>query len=1040
MLTTQQIVNRRTTYACCAMDYLNKFVQADIYGDTKCANENWDKAVLMYWAQEQMCNTPVLDGEHGCNTVEFATQVAAKADCFCKQCGCEPVSPTVPPVPADCTITPNYTVIAAVDVDQRLIIEADSPTTGDSYYVVTDSGGSGWTVNTVVTWNGGGWDAVTVQPSEVIQSTQTNAYWTPGTNNEPGLLFPPLIGYLVAFNNQYVIQSTYPWISNLLGRNVMVRGFVNGTWQIIYSGPESALAEPTTYDFQTLPITALQVVYLVGDCQYTAGATVIPPFGECGTITATITAERDCGTNEFFVIVDIEEADGYPLGDIVVTLNGSPLAPVAASLGVTLLGPYQTGDVVGVRITNAQDSECDFDAGTFTDPSYPVADITVNSAVDASFQGSAVPGETYLIVSDTTGAGNTWASHVGEVTNGFIFTPVLDGQVVEVQGVAGFDRYWRRVSGATVQMYPSVTLNNTQTFPNPWTVVSNNPTSATGRFRPTVVEVDFGGTWTPVWAGLEDSLATPQTLDFTSFGLVQPAGVRVTYYGTSCPITVEGDVVSEPVVLEFECGGPETILGSGDLYDIIITWNDGNYFVTSDDQNMRDDPQFADLNIGDIVGVDGEYVSTPAPGTLLYLSNGGGAYYIVGTNPGEIILSPYQGIGQVYMFTQQPEAVQTWQFNSSTPGSTVTIYFLQGTMESGNVIRVYDGTDSSGTPLGSGYFPSLIGNTYTSLSQSMFMEAESGNAPLDTQTPWIFIVSCTSGFAQPTAFATPIDDCAEYQFSIDVEFLDVGDSAGGVVNIQYVVGGVVNTVAGVGVGVTTIGPFAYDAQVQVYIRNLTDPSGDRWLGTITSSGACPAPPNPCLPDAVFKIDIVGDLSELPVPPPNPMISEIFFVLSDNTNIGTYVPGSILSWNMSTQDWEFLFVLPEGGFIYGPMTDVIGVVEGATVYGNGPNGPYLDFAPILVGINPNSTGVDDNIRIKIDTVENGFVTSDRPVKLQVFSEGEWVDVWFGTEQMLSQWVIIGVPFAFSLTRSIYNYDTCAVEAAYIIDVQQGLQTP
>jgi hypothetical protein len=61
-------------------------------------------------------------------------------------------------------------------------------------------------------------------------------------------------------------------------------------------------------------------------------------------------------------------------------------------------------------------------------------------------------------------------------------------------------------------------------------------------------------------------------------------------------------------------------------------------------------------------------------------------------------------------------------------------------------------------------------------------------------------------------------------------------------------------------------------------------------------------------------------------------------------------------------------------------------------------------------------------------------------LQVFSEGVWVDVWFGTEQMLNQWTPIGVTIPFTLTRSVYNYDTCAVEAAYIIDIQQGLQTP
>jgi hypothetical protein len=1043
MLTTQQVVNRRSTYACCALDYLHKYTVANTYGDAKCAKESWEKAVYMKWAADMMCQTPVLDGEDGCNSIEFATKVADKADCYCKQCGCEPVSPTLPPVPNDCTITPDYTVLDTVDVDERLVIEADTPTVGDSYYVVTDSGGSGWTVNTIVTWNGGGWDEVTVLQGQVVFSSGTNLYWTPGANDEPGPLFPTLTGFLVSFDNQYVIQSAAPQIAIQSTRTVLVRGYVNGVWQIIFSGPETALAVPTTYDFNTLPITALQVVYFVSNgCSYTAGATVVPPFGECGTINAVITPVSDCSQSEFSVNVDIQDVSGYPLGSLIHSINGVLQPAEPAVLGTTVLGPFDTGDVVTIRITNAQDSECDFDAGSYTDPSYPISDRTVTAAVDVSFEGSQVLGDSYLVVSNTGNITNAWSPYVGQFFNGAIFIPLNDGEIVESAAVPGFDRYWQRVNNVTVQMYPPIILQNVQSFPYPWQVVSANPTSAATRFRPTVIEAMFDGDWLPIWVGLEADLATGQQVDFTSIGLVEPQEVRVTYFGTACPITIESTIVSDPVELEFECGGPEQILGSGDLYDIYYDWNDGLYLITSDDDDLINsgDPVFADLAIGDIIDVDATYVSTPPPGTVLYLSNGGGAYYIVGTQPGEIILSPYQGVGQVYMFTQQPSSLQTWTFTSDDPAGTVTIEFIQGTMDANNVIRVFDGTNDSGTSLGSGNFPDLSNNMYTSLSPSIYMEAESDSDPTDTQTPWIFIVKCTSGFVQPSASALPSDNCVDYNFSIDIDIFDVGDSAGGVVNIQYVVDGVVTTVAGVGTGITTIGPFDYDDTVQVYIRNLTDPSADLWLGLFQSGGSCSVPPNPCLPDSTFKVDIVGDLSELPTPPPNPMISEVFYVLSDNTNIGTFEVASILAWDIMSQSWGLLFVAPDGSFIYGPMTVVAGTIEQATIFGNGPGGPYLAFAPILVGINPDVTGITDNFRIKIDVVENGQVTTDRPVKLQVFSDGAWVDVWFGTEQMLNQWTPIGVTIPFTLTRSVYNYDTCAVEAAYIIDIQQGLQTP
>jgi len=1046
-ITDEVIGQRRITYICCAMSAMAKYLVGKKYGDASC--DKWRKQWLyLLWAKSVADRTPLSTETSGCVSYETASAVFEKADCYCAQCGCPPEDDTIiyPPPSDPCAVTATYTVIGAVDVDERLIIEAAGPVIGDSYFVVSDSGGSGWTVNTIVTWNGSGWDSFTPTNGDVVDAG--GVFWVTYANDEPGLLFPGVTATLV--NNPdgaYIIQSDDPQIALYSGRNVRLEILTPGGWIAIpqYQPfiPEVQIASPIPFDSTGTNFTQIRAAYVDGDCTYQGPTgTVVPPVGSCGTIVVDVTAQSDCGEDQFFINVDIQSAEGFPLGDLVATVNGGSTTSEQAVLGTTLLGPYDTGDVVNIRIENSFDSECDFDAGDFVDPSYPVADRTVLAAVDVSFEGSQVLGESYLIATNTGNITNAWSPYVGQVFNGAIFIPLNEGEIVEATSVLGFDRYWQRVSGVTVQMYPPVILQNVQSFPYPWQVISASPDSAVTRFRPAVVEAMFDGEWLPIWVGLENSLATGQQVDFTSIGLLEPQQVRVTYFGTDCPITIDGTIVSEPVELEFECGGPEQILGSGDLYDIYYDWNDGLYLITSDDDDLINsgDPIFADLAIGDIIDVDATYVSTPAPGTLLYLSNGGGAYYIVGTQPGEIILSPYQGVGQVFMFTQQPSSLQTWTFTSDDPGNTVTIYFVAGTMGSFNVLRIYDGTDDSGTPITSGNFASLAGLSTTSLSNSMYMEAESNNDPTDTQTPWIFIVNCTSSSIPAVASASPVDNCTDYNFSIDIDIIDVGDSAGGVVNIQYVVDNVVTTVAGVGTGITTIGPFDYDDTVQVYIRNLTDSSADLWLGSFQSSGTCKAPPNPCLPDAVFKIDIVGDLSELPVPPPNPSISELFFVLSDNDNIGTFEPGSILAWSMMAQEWEFLFVLPEGGFIYGPMTEVIGVVEQATVFGNGPAGPYLDFAPIIVGINPNSTGVTDNIRIRLEEVGQGFITTDRPIKLQVFSEGEWVDVWFGTEQMLIGWTIIGVPFPFTLTRSVYNYDTCAVEAAYIIDVQQGLQTP
>jgi len=476
--TTEAIDKRILAYRCCMGTAVHRHLFYTARGKMDRAQMHWDRALLLDWAIDVLCGYQREGME--CNVQRASTYdevcCAIKlADPCCVVAECVPAPPPPQPGPPSCVITPVYTVMGVVDVNERLIIEAAGPTVGDSYLVITDTGGSGWVVNTIQTWNGSGWDSATLLNGQIVLDSSTSLFWVTRSFDQPGLLFPPIDAYLAAALSQYIIQSSSPQTAYQSTRLASLRALMGGVWVVIYEGPESVLADPFTYNFAGLAITALEVVYTEANgCSYTAGASVVPPFGECGTITVLITPVQVCGTNSFTIDVNIVSVEGYPMGDIIAYVDNVAQPGVPATLGVTTFGPYVDGQSVYFRIVNAQDSECDY-----------------------------------------------------------VSSPVT-------------------------------------------------------------------GNWNPAY----------------------------------------------------------NIIGSGDLTDIIFTWNDGEYIAVTDVNDLiNNDPAFADLAIGDIVGVDGVYVATPEPGDILYLSNGGGAYWVVGSTPGEIQLA-LPGVTLIYN-----ELIDQWTAN-----------------------------------------------------------------------------------------------------------------------------------------------------------------------------------------------------------------------------------------------------------------------------------------------------------------------------------------------------------------------------------------
>jgi hypothetical protein len=186
---------------------------------------------------------------------------------------------------------------------------------------------------------------------------------------------------------------------------------------------------------------------------------------------------------------------------------------------------------------------------------------------------------------------------------------------------------------------------------------------------------------------------------------------------------------------------------------------------------------------------------------------------------------------------------RTWTFTSSNPLETVTVSFISGSMAGGDVIRAYDGTNNLGTPILSltGNFISLAGAFGTSSGPSIFIEIDSdasGSCADGGATSWQFEAECTAGCIDPEGAVSVITDCANYNFTIDVEVISTGE----VVNtaLEYTVnGGTPIVIPGlVSSDIGSIGPFNIDDNVLVRLLHGSDPLCNKTLGTFTDDDSC----------------------------------------------------------------------------------------------------------------------------------------------------------------------------------------------------------
>lgn len=185
---------------------------------------------------------------------------------------------------------------------------------------------------------------------------------------------------------------------------------------------------------------------------------------------------------------------------------------------------------------------------------------------------------------------------------------------------------------------------------------------------------------------------------------------------------------------------------------------------------------------------------------------------------------------------------EIWNYNSTATGSLVLTFF-SGTIGSGDQIRIYDGPDNTG-PILFQHIAfqdlDLAGVSVSSTTDALHMELVSdgfGSCGDSTQTEWNWQVVCLGCFL-PQATVSVVDDCPNNQFNIPVNVVNTG--SGATVEILYTVnGGAVQTISGVGMGITNLGPFTVNDLVSVQVNHESDPTCNIDLGTLTDQGTCP---------------------------------------------------------------------------------------------------------------------------------------------------------------------------------------------------------
>ena len=214
-----------------------------------------------------------------------------------------------------------------------------------------------------------------------------------------------------------------------------------------------------------------------------------------------------------------------------------------------------------------------------------------------------------------------------------------------------------------------------------------------------------------------------------------------------------------------------------------------------------------------------------------------------------------------YGYCYQNNDTRTFHYVAEA-GQTVSINFIQGSIDLADVLNFYDGANNLATSLGGGNFSGDLSSAdFTTTGTDLYFEmggagSNGSNSCFDggQTTPWQWTVQCTPDCTAPQGFAEyvlPIS-CTPPGFFVDVNVTDAGAAQGGGISPLSTVdivwsGGATGSVTGVLGGSTTqIGPFPLGSTVTVKLVHGTNSLCDLILGNFTQASTCPPTNDECV--------------------------------------------------------------------------------------------------------------------------------------------------------------------------------------------------
>ena len=535
--------------------------------------------------------------------------------------------------------------------------------------------------------------------------------------------------------------------------------------------------------------------------------TTVQFFGDCAPVLASALVVEDCAGGFFMIQVDVLSLGDGSSVTITYDVFGAVNSVPGAGLGITEIGPFFPGEEVLILVEHETNPACSMDLGLFMETGECPVYI---------FCGQGAQSFSHCYQNDAVKVWN-YSSLGG---SGSLVLDFIDGNI------EGAFNDVLTIYDGTDNTGPILWQHTAQVD---FDLSSVFVASTTGSIHMELVSGEFNS--------CQD-------------GQYQTWNWQVECLNCQLPAATATNV-DDCVNNSFNVPVDVTSTGDGATVTIVYSVNGGTpVFLTGIGVGITD---LGPFTVNDLVSVFVQHESDPTCNIELGVITDGG-------DCPNLITCGAQPLIETYCYVAND--FHSWSYQSIGTG-TLRLRFNRGTIESHTWedLRIYDGIDNSGTPVfehlqfltynlgpvGSAVnntFPDYYGIEIYSVTGNLYMEMSSDGSvqcgdpfPNTSYDSWEWEVVCLD-CAIPQGTVTVVDDCANDQFSLDVDVTSTGD--GTTASVIYTVdGGAPTTQTGLPLGVTTVGPFNFGEIINVILAHESNDLCNISKGDFTDTGTCP---------------------------------------------------------------------------------------------------------------------------------------------------------------------------------------------------------